>query len=173
MGDHAETVQIDFDPATITYGELLEVFGRTHDPTHRSWSRQYASLILYHSGEQQRLAEAWKAREARTRNRPIATGIIAFSGFTLAEEYHQKHALQRFPELLEELRSVYPTVPELIGSTAATRINGHVAGDGNCEALLEEIDTFGLSKRGQQRLREVVCGPSASSGDACPVPGAR
>ena len=56
------------------------------------------------------------------RSRPAR--IETFTGFTLAEDHHRKHALQRFPELLEELRSVYPTVPELIGSTAVTRIMG-------------------------------------------------
>ena len=55
MGDHAETIQIDFDPTRITYEQLLELFWTSHNPCRSAWSRQYMSAIFY-EGEQQRAA---------------------------------------------------------------------------------------------------------------------
>ena len=48
LGDHAETIQVDYDPTQISYEELLEAFWTSHSPTSRPWSRQYASIIFYH-----------------------------------------------------------------------------------------------------------------------------
>jgi peptide methionine sulfoxide reductase MsrA len=52
MGDHTESFQVDFDPAVVSYGDLLEMFWQSHDPTRAAYSRQYASLVLTHSYEQ-------------------------------------------------------------------------------------------------------------------------
>jgi len=71
LGDHAETVQVDYDLSKITYPELLNAFWTGHDPTHRSWSRQYASIIFVHNEEERRLAEASKARVARGVKDPL------------------------------------------------------------------------------------------------------
>lgn len=49
LGDHSETIQIDYDPTQISYGQLLEVFWNSHNPTYEPWSRQYMSIIFYHS----------------------------------------------------------------------------------------------------------------------------
>jgi len=54
MGDHAETVQVDFDPGRITYAQLLKIFWASHRPTSRNWSRQYMNAIFYHDDEQHR-----------------------------------------------------------------------------------------------------------------------
>jgi hypothetical protein len=172
LGDHSETVQIDFDPSRITYRDLLDAFSRQHDPTRRSWSRQYASLILYHSEQQRREAEAWKD-EMELHHRRVATEIRPFESFTLAEGYHQKHSLQLFPEFFEEMHAFYPTMQAMIGSTAAARLNGYVAGDGNCASLDNELDSLGLSATLRERLREMVCGRKAGPGPACPVPTVR
>jgi len=171
IGDHAETVQIDFDPDLITYEDLLEVFGKKHDPTRRSWSRQYASLILFHSDEQRRAAEAWKVREEHGRGKSLATEIIPYRGFTIAEDYHQKHSLRLFSEVFETLRSYYPTMGEMLRSTAVTRINGYIAGEGSCDALEREVGSFGLTVSQQEMLRGRICGPTNPSGTTCPLPG--
>jgi peptide-methionine (S)-S-oxide reductase len=168
MGDHTETVQIDYDPAKITYAELLEAFWSGHDSTRRSWSRQYASIILVHTDEQRRLAEETKARLARKLGSTVHTEIVRFLGFTLAENYHQKHSLQQFPEFEEELRKIYPAPADFIASTAVARVNGYLGGEGAYAALVPDLERLGLSPARREDLRELV--RRHKGGAACPLP---
>jgi peptide-methionine (S)-S-oxide reductase len=94
---HAESVQIKYDPSSITFGQLLMVFfSAVHDPT--QWNRQgsdtgsqYRSAIFFSSDEQKRIAEAYVAQldEAKVYSRPIVTKVEAFKKFFPAENYHQ------------------------------------------------------------------------------------
>ena len=93
---HAEVVQVTFDPKVISYGDLLEVFFKTHDPTSlnrqgRDYGTQYRSVIFYHNEEQQKLAEEFKRDPKKTgaSARRIVTEITKFSQFYPAEDYHQ------------------------------------------------------------------------------------
>jgi peptide-methionine (S)-S-oxide reductase len=95
---HAEVVQVVYDPDSIPYAGLLEVFWTIHDPT--SLNRQgadigtqYRSVIFYHTEEQKRLAEEYKSRLDRSGafDKPVVTQIVAFSHFYRAEEYHQEY----------------------------------------------------------------------------------
>ncbi len=156
LGDHAETVQIDFDPATVTYKSLLDAFWSCHDPFRRSWSRQYAHIVFCHSGEQETLARELKEREESRLGRSITTEIVTYERFFLAEEYHQKHALQRFPEFMGELRSMYTIFRDLVNSTAAARVNGFLGGYGYPEQLEQEIGLYGLSEERSRWLTEIV-----------------
>jgi peptide-methionine (S)-S-oxide reductase len=95
---HAEVVQVVFDPAVISYPELLEVFWRSHDPTTlnrqgHDVGTQYRSVVLYHSAEQRRLAEDYKRQidDAHVFDRPVVTEITAFKAFYPAEDYHQNY----------------------------------------------------------------------------------
>lgn len=95
---HAEVVQITFDPAVISYRELLEVFFTVHDPTtlNRQGAdigTQYRSVIFYHSEEQRRIAvEKMKAIEdAGIWDDPIVTQLEPFDAFYPAEAYHQEY----------------------------------------------------------------------------------
>lgn len=90
MGDHTETVQIDYDPAVVTYDELMDLFWSEHNPTRREHSRQYRSVILYSTEEERLAAEASRARVAQ-RLGPVSTAIEPLGVFTLAEEYHQHY----------------------------------------------------------------------------------
>ena len=90
MGDHTETIQIDFDPSVISYGELLDVFWTEHRPTSPPHSRQYMSAILYHSEAQRVAAEASRDRISSALGN-VYTRIAPFERFYLAEEYHQKY----------------------------------------------------------------------------------
>jgi peptide-methionine (S)-S-oxide reductase len=171
LGDHTETVQIDYAPSKITYPELLDAFWAGHDSTHRSWSRQYASIIFVHNEEQRRLAEASKARVVGERGITVYTEIIPYNGFTLAENYHQKHSLQLFPEFQEELKRIFPSPAEFVASTAVARVNGYLGGDGSYEALLKEIDFLGLSTARREELLRLV--QRHKGGQSCPVPGKR
>lgn len=90
MGDHTETVQIDYDPAVITYDELLAEFWSSHRPTRPAPSRQYASIIFYASDAEREAAEASKQALESSAGR-LYTEIAPLSRFYLAEEYHQHY----------------------------------------------------------------------------------
>ena len=57
IGDHSETIQIDYDPSVISYRQLLDVFWNGHNCTLRSPTRQYMSIVFYHNEQQRQLAE--------------------------------------------------------------------------------------------------------------------
>jgi len=95
--DHAESIQITFDPKQITYGQLLKVFFSTaHDPTQVNrqgpdYGKQYRSAVFYANDEQKRVAEAYIAQlnQAKTFPQPIATQVVPGKEFFPAEGYHQ------------------------------------------------------------------------------------
>jgi peptide-methionine (S)-S-oxide reductase len=108
---HAEVVQVTYDPAVISYEDLLEVFWQTHDPTTSDrqgpdWGSQYRSVIFYHSDGQRRLAEQYKAKldAAGAFADPVVTQIVPFTAFYPAEAYHQnfyaEHASQPYCKAL-------------------------------------------------------------------------
>jgi peptide-methionine (S)-S-oxide reductase len=95
---HAEVVQVTFDPAVITFREILEVFFSIHDPTtlNRQGAdvgTQYRSAIFYHSAEQKRIAEEVIAEldAEGSWGAPIVTEVTPFSAFYPAEDYHQEY----------------------------------------------------------------------------------
>jgi peptide-methionine (S)-S-oxide reductase len=158
LGDHSETVQIDFNPAKIGYRELLDVFWDSHSPASGSWSRQYMAAVFYHDEEQRKGAVETRDLIASKIKDEIKTQILPFTGFYLAEDYHQKHALSRYPELMEEFKAMYPTIEGLVYSTAAARVNSYLAGYGGCDSLKAEIHELGLSSERSKTLLEIVCG---------------
>lgn len=99
---HAEVVQVKYDPAKVSYDQLLDVFWSNHDPTTLNrqgpdWGKQYRSAIFFHTPEQEREARASKDKmqvSGRFR-RPIVTEITPASTFYPAEEYHQKYLAKR------------------------------------------------------------------------------
>jgi methionine-S-sulfoxide reductase len=98
---HAEAVQIHFDPARISYEEVLGYFFRMHDPTtlnrqHNDRGTQYRSAIFYHSNEQKAVAERVKARVDKSGKwpKPIVTEITKASEWWQAEDYHQKYLVK-------------------------------------------------------------------------------
>jgi len=176
LGDHAETVQIEYNPARNRYSQLLDVFWASHDPGSRPWKRQYMSAVFYHNEEQRLLAERSRDWEAQRLHRPVTTEILPAGEFFPAEGYHQKFALKGDAELARELRAFYPGDDDFAASTAAARINGYVSGYGSLRQLDVEIDSLGLSEAGKKRLRETVSryesrrGIDAAPGSGCPIP---
>ncbi len=99
---HAEVVQVDYDPARVTYDDLLTVFWENHDPTTLNRQgpdvgTQYRSAIFFHDDQQQAAAEASKSeREGAGRyRRPIVTEITQATAFYEAEDYHQQYLEKR------------------------------------------------------------------------------
>jgi peptide-methionine (S)-S-oxide reductase len=99
---HAEVVQVEYDPARVSYDDLLKMFWENHDPTQVNRQGpdvgdQYRTVIFYHTSEQQAAAQASKERlEAEKKyRRPIATQIVPAETFYRAEEYHQQYLEKR------------------------------------------------------------------------------
>jgi len=156
LGDHTETVQIDYDPTRITYKDLLDIFWKNHDPTARSWTCQYMPVIFYHSNAQKKLAEQSKQRLESEGKRRVYTEILPAKEFYLAEDYHQKYYLRQIPELMNDFKSIYPDEKDFIASTAVARANGYVGGYGKIADLQLEIKKLGLSPEGEKKLRMIL-----------------
>lgn len=99
---HAEVVQVTFDPAKVSFAQLLDVFWQIHDPTQVNRQgpdsgTQYRTAIFFHSAEQEAAAKKSKAAlEASGKlRRPVATEIAPAGTFYRAEEYHQKYLEKR------------------------------------------------------------------------------
>jgi peptide-methionine (S)-S-oxide reductase len=95
---HAEAVEVTFDPARVTYDELLEIFWNSHDPTTLNRQgpdvgTQYRSAIFFHTPEQERAARASKDKIERSGayRKPVVTQILPAAEFWEAEEYHQRY----------------------------------------------------------------------------------
>jgi peptide-methionine (S)-S-oxide reductase len=101
---HAEVVDLQFDPAVVSYEQLLEKFWNKHNPTSLNFQgldvgTQYRSAIFYHSEEQRRLAEQSKAElDASVKySDPVVTEVTPAGPFWLAEDYHQQYVLKNNP----------------------------------------------------------------------------
>jgi peptide-methionine (S)-S-oxide reductase len=93
---HAEVVQVEFDPAKVSYDRLLDVFWQIHDPTQVNRQgpdvgTQYRSAIFYLTPEQETAAKESREGAQEGLERPIATEITQASTFWPAEEYHQRY----------------------------------------------------------------------------------
>ena len=100
---HAEVVELDFDPAQVSYEQLLDAFFALHDPTTLNrqgpdWGAQYRSAIFFHSPEQQAQALAkieQLTEEGRFKPKRIVTKVEPAQTFWRAEEYHQRYLEKR------------------------------------------------------------------------------
>lgn len=99
---HAEAVKVMFDPAQVTYQQLLEVFWQCHDPTQLNRQgpdvgTQYRSAIFFHSPQQEAAAQASKIQQEKSgrHGKPVVTEIAPASEYYDAEEYHQQYLEKR------------------------------------------------------------------------------
>jgi peptide-methionine (S)-S-oxide reductase len=99
---HAEAVEVDYDPAKISYGALLKVFWENHDPTQLNrqgpdWGSQYRSAIFFHDHDQEVEAQASKnaIEQSHRFSKSIVTQIVPAPTFFPAEDYHQQYLQKR------------------------------------------------------------------------------
>jgi len=99
---HAEAVEVQYDPAKLSYDELLNVFWENHDPTTLNrqgpdWGSQYRSVIFFHTPEQESSAKA--SKEALDKSgrygKKIVTQVLSAADFHEAEDYHQQYLEKR------------------------------------------------------------------------------
>jgi len=123
MGDHTESIQIDFDPDMISYERLLELFWANHSSYYRSGT-QYKSAIWYHDSTQEALAKESMEAHKKESKRTIYTTIDpAKADFTLAEDYHQKYSLRHYKEVVKALNL---SNKDLIDSPISAKLNGYL-----------------------------------------------
>ena len=127
---HAESVKITYDPAVITYGQLLKIFfAIAHDPTQLNRQgpdegTQYRSAIFYGSADEKAVAEAYirQLNEAKIFKRAIVTQVVPLDGFYPAEAYHQNFIVKNpsYPYVvyndLPKLENLKKEFPELLKS---------------------------------------------------------
>ena len=99
---HAEVGELDFDPAKVSYDQLLDLFFELHDPTQLNrqgpdWGTQYRSVVFYHTPEQEVAAKQAIAQLTAEKRfpRPIVTQVVPAQTFWRGEEYHQKYLEKR------------------------------------------------------------------------------
>lgn len=168
LGDHTETIEIDFDPRQVTYEGLLEVFWRSHNPHAMPFSVQYKSAVFFHDAEQERLARQSAARIAGESGRAVRTEILPAGRFHRAEDYHQKYYLRNNGLLLGELTRYYDgRAQEFTDSTLAARLNGYAGHYGSEEQLTRELDAYGLSEVAREHLLTIAPSLTSEAAFAC------
>ncbi|MCZ8513959.1 peptide-methionine (S)-S-oxide reductase MsrA [Paenibacillus filicis] len=158
MGDHSETVEIDFSPDIIRIEELLEVFWEHHNPVNINdyKGRQYRSLVLYRDEKQwDAIQRVIRQRKEQGKGEP-QTEAAPYSGFYLAEDRHQKYYLKRYPDAMEKLSALYRDEKELVNSTLAARLNGLAKGYTNLERIRNEIARWPASLEERTRMIDLI-----------------
>jgi len=155
IGDHTETVQVDFDPKKITYRQLLDIFWNSHSYTRKRGTAQYKNAIFYHNAEQRQRALASKDAIEQSTGKTVRTDIVPLKAFTLAEDYHQKYLLKH-SALKHVLDKFYTRHAEIVDSTAAARLNGYSGHNGTKAQLSREFQSLGVSENEKKVLEKLI-----------------
>ena len=153
LGGHTETLELDFDPAILSFAEILSLFWKAHNPFSAPRSAQYKSALFWHDSKQRAQAEESVAQlQTQAGGRELSTQLLPYEAFHLAEDYHQKYVLRRHPDFAGPLLGTYPNLVDFTASTAAARLNGYLAGHGKREHLAQDLPRLGLSAEAQAWL---------------------
>lgn len=152
LGDHTESVQLEFNPEAVSYEDLVEIFWKSHDPGSRSYSTQYANILFYHDDYQKKVAERTKQELANEGDKKVQTQVRRIEEFYPAESYHQKYRLKQSSQFIEVVRAIYPESEDLRDSTAAARLNGFLAGHGTPSQVEKLTGKLGLTEDVREEL---------------------
>ena len=163
IGDHAESIQVDYDPERVSYEDLIEMFWCAHRPSAPPWSTQYMSAVFWEGDEQRAVTERTRDRVESATGQRVHTLVAPLGRFYVAEDYHQKYRLRRERDLMREFAEVFGDEAAFRDSTATARCNGFLDGYGELDLLQREIDTYGLTEHGRKRLLSASEGLSGAS----------
>ena len=125
IGDHSEAVQVEYDPAVVSFADLVEWAVEEHSVRHQPRKRQYQHVLFYADGAQRRTIEnrldALAVDEVRTR-------VEGLSSFTNAEDYHQKYNLRSKRAVLNAFEAAGYDDADVRDSPAAAKLNARAAG---------------------------------------------
>ncbi|ESS02505.1 MAG: peptide methionine sulfoxide reductase [uncultured archaeon A07HR67] len=127
LGDHTEVFQVDFDPDTITYRDLLELVFESHTPRRQTGKTQYQNVVLATTADQRAILDEFLAARGLTAD-GIETRIEQLSRFYLAEEYHQKYTLRSVSSFMDAFEAAGYGDDDLRESPIAAKLNGYAAG---------------------------------------------
>jgi len=166
-----EVVEVLHDPEVVSYGELLDLFWKSHDPGGRPYTNQYSSLILATDDQQLTEARLSARRQEQEAGRKVATRIETLDRFYPAEDYHQKYYLRQDRTFAREFNALFGGDQDAFrDSAAAARVNAYVSGDGTSAQLAGEIGLFGLSENAREYLVSKVGDGSVAGGCAVESP---
>jgi peptide-methionine (S)-S-oxide reductase len=168
IGDHTESLQVEFDPEVVSFEQLLDVFWSEHDPAGPRRADQYAHLAFWND-EQQRAAIAGSRRVVErdlAPGRTVTTRVVPLERFYVAEDYHQKYYLRNTAPLMREFGAMFGGDEAAFReSTAAARVNGALGGGmAPSEDPMAEIGQCGLSEQGLAELTRLA---ERSTGYGC------
>jgi len=128
LGDHTEVVQVEYNPDTVSYEALLDVFWANHAPFSAPLKRQYRGVVLAHDDQQCEAAKRTRDDlESRT-GKAVETAIETLDQFYLAEDYHQKYRLRSASFFMSAFEEASYSDEDLRESPFAATLNGYVAG---------------------------------------------
>ena len=165
LGDHVWVVTVEYDPFTLSYSQLLDIFLNccgcgNEAPLSQSSSMQCISSVFVKNEFERRLAQAAIARYELNANSEGGIMLAMLKTFYRAEKWCQKHFLRSFPPLMEELSRVYPDEDRLIQSTLATRLNGILGQRSfqkfSASSVPEDFEFYDLSECAASILRKVM-----------------
>jgi len=156
LGDHIETVRVEYAPTQCRYADLLALFWAAHDPTRAPFKRQYQPALFPRTSDQQAQAEASVAAQTEAHDDPITTEILPGASFHRAEAYHQKHKLRRHPVLRDAVQAPYPDDEAFADAPAAALVNGYVGGHRAPRHLDADCPRLALPEEAETALRALV-----------------
>lgn len=127
LGDHTEVVQVEFDPDTVAYRDLLNQVFKSHNPQHQTKKTQYQSIVFAGTEDQRAVLDEFLTTRGLTAD-GIGTRIEQLSRFYPAEDYHQKYKLRSVSSFMDAFEAVGYDDDELRESPIAAKLNGYAAG---------------------------------------------
>ena len=127
LADHTEVVQVEFDPDTVAYQDLLNRVFKSHNPQHQTRKTQYQNIVFAEKEDQRAVLDEFLATRGLTVE-GIGTRIEQLSRFYPAEDYHQKYKLRSVSSLMDAFEAAGYGDDELRESPIAAKLNGYAAG---------------------------------------------
>ena len=127
LGDHTEVFQVEFDPDTMTYRDLLNRVFHSHAPQHQTRKTQYQNIVFAATEDQRAVLDEFLATRGLTAE-GIGTRIEQLSRFHPAEDYHQKYKLRSVSSFMDAFDAAGYGDEELRESPTAAKLNGYAAG---------------------------------------------
>ena len=155
IGDHIETVWVEYDPNRVDYTDLLLLFWASHNPTRPAFKRQYLPALFPRTDRQADAAQASRTARAQEEG-ALTTEIIEDASFHRAEPYHQNYKLRRHSVLCDAVRQKYPTEDAFIDAPAAALVNGYVGGYRSPRHLSADLPQLDLPMVAAQALRTIT-----------------